>query len=413
MTWKTTTYNRNVLYEQVWKEPILTVAKSYGISNVGLAKICRRLRVPLPWRGYWEKVRNGERIKRPALADLRPGEPEEYVSEKWAKPVVELEQKGEFDQAASREHQADQEIVVPPELVDPHRLVVQTEKSLRGGKRNEQGLQIIRAEKRLSVKVAGASIDRAMRIMDSLLKGLESRGYGVSVGVGETKGTTAKVLGETLHFWLEEQVDRTERPLTAEQKTEKKQFPWRHSAQYDYRPNGRLTLRIGDSTRYGGRRCSDGSKQKLENCLNKFIEGLVRAAESQLAERLEDERRQRERQEEERRRWENYQKQEKERQRVEKLKQDLESWSLSRRIREYVTDLRENAVEPNRWTIWEVPLPEWMEWALKYADEIDPVSPIRKDRELKTALPPASNADRVVPLLPEGGIIGEVPEGGN
>jgi hypothetical protein len=68
MTWKTTTYKRNVLYEQVWAEPILTVAKSYGISNVALGKICRKLRVPRPWRGYWSKVRNGEKIKRPALA---------------------------------------------------------------------------------------------------------------------------------------------------------------------------------------------------------------------------------------------------------------------------------------------------------------------------------------------------------
>ena len=37
-------------------------------------------------------------------------------------------------------------------------------------------------------------------------------GYDVLVGVGETKGLTAKVLGEAL-LLAEEQVERTERPL--------------------------------------------------------------------------------------------------------------------------------------------------------------------------------------------------------
>ncbi len=33
------------------------------------------------------------------------------------------------------------------------------------------------------------------------------------------------------------------------------------------------------------------------------------------------------------------------------------------------------------WKIGEVPLAEWMEWALSYADKIDPVGPIRKTRQ--------------------------------
>ena len=31
----------------------------------------------------------------------------------------------------------------------------------------------------------------------------------------------------------------------------------------------------------------------------------------------------------------------------------------------------------------DVPLPEWMEWALQYADRIDPVAPIRKARQMQ------------------------------
>lgn len=32
-----------------------TVAKEYGVSDVALGKICKKLLVPLPERGYWAK----------------------------------------------------------------------------------------------------------------------------------------------------------------------------------------------------------------------------------------------------------------------------------------------------------------------------------------------------------------------
>jgi hypothetical protein len=37
-------YDRAALYEQVWSLPVQDVAKSYGISDVRLGKVCRKLR---------------------------------------------------------------------------------------------------------------------------------------------------------------------------------------------------------------------------------------------------------------------------------------------------------------------------------------------------------------------------------
>jgi hypothetical protein len=62
-----TSYDRDVLYEQVWAEPVRDLAKRYGVSDVALAKACRRLSVPLPGRGYWAKRRAGMAPPRPAL----------------------------------------------------------------------------------------------------------------------------------------------------------------------------------------------------------------------------------------------------------------------------------------------------------------------------------------------------------
>jgi len=46
---------REELYEAVWAESVQSLAKALGISDVGLAKICKKLNVPRPGRGYWAK----------------------------------------------------------------------------------------------------------------------------------------------------------------------------------------------------------------------------------------------------------------------------------------------------------------------------------------------------------------------
>jgi hypothetical protein len=69
---RTEIYEREKLYEEVWKEPVLVVANRYGVSNVALAKACRKLAVPLPPRGYWAKVQAGR--KPPPRPPLPPYE---------------------------------------------------------------------------------------------------------------------------------------------------------------------------------------------------------------------------------------------------------------------------------------------------------------------------------------------------
>lgn len=49
------TLAREDLYELVWSKPITELAKDFGLSDVALAKRCRRLGVPVPGRGYWAR----------------------------------------------------------------------------------------------------------------------------------------------------------------------------------------------------------------------------------------------------------------------------------------------------------------------------------------------------------------------
>jgi hypothetical protein len=64
--------SREKLYEEVWREPMLKVAKSYGVSSSYLARICMKLNVPRPERGYWAKLAAGHKVEVPPLPEAPP-----------------------------------------------------------------------------------------------------------------------------------------------------------------------------------------------------------------------------------------------------------------------------------------------------------------------------------------------------
>ena len=56
------TVTREALYELIWATPIDRLAKDYGISGRGLQKICERLTILTPPRGYWAKLAAGKNV---------------------------------------------------------------------------------------------------------------------------------------------------------------------------------------------------------------------------------------------------------------------------------------------------------------------------------------------------------------
>lgn len=71
--------DREELFERVWSTPLYKLAEEWGLSGTGLRKACRRLQVPTPGRGYWQKVKAGKKVRRPSLPELPDGEAEEVV----------------------------------------------------------------------------------------------------------------------------------------------------------------------------------------------------------------------------------------------------------------------------------------------------------------------------------------------
>lgn len=58
---------RKKLYAEVWSEPLISLSKKYGISNVALKKRCIKLQIPTPPPGYWTIFRSGGQTEHPPL----------------------------------------------------------------------------------------------------------------------------------------------------------------------------------------------------------------------------------------------------------------------------------------------------------------------------------------------------------
>jgi len=56
------TVSREELFRQVWTTPMNHLSAQYGISGNGLAKICDRLRIPYPPRGWWARKAAGKKV---------------------------------------------------------------------------------------------------------------------------------------------------------------------------------------------------------------------------------------------------------------------------------------------------------------------------------------------------------------
>lgn len=54
-------------FDEIWGKPATQVAKEYGISDVGLGKVCRQLNIPKPEPGYWRRKELGLKVRRAPL----------------------------------------------------------------------------------------------------------------------------------------------------------------------------------------------------------------------------------------------------------------------------------------------------------------------------------------------------------
>jgi hypothetical protein len=136
---ETRTYEREKLYNEVWAEPMTTVAKRYGISDVALRKQCKKLDIPLPKKGHWAKVQAGHKVKVPPLPKSDgPDQTVVFVNDTYKNLSPGLKASDRLLFLSEEEREAVKEycagLTVPSELSKLHGLVANTKQYYRARK---------------------------------------------------------------------------------------------------------------------------------------------------------------------------------------------------------------------------------------------------------------------------------------
>ncbi len=309
MGWTTLAYTREQLFAKVWESPVTHVAAEIGISDVGLAKICRRMDIPLPGRGYWARRVAGYKTTIPKLGPTKPGTMLSYATRRYEGSPADAEARSAVLEQIREQASSMPRIAVPPALVEPHKLVKQSLAVLEKAS-PDQFEELLHKRGCLDVLANGEGLGRAIRIMDTLLKAFEEQGHTVEVSApvpaatkyGRTPSKTLVHIGSsTVQIGISERIRRSPLPYP---EPPKPRGPYdyvpRPRRQYEYRPTGRLSLSIKNVTLPGApERWDDSKDEKLEDFLNDFVASVVVAAEVQRLNviRAEEERQARIRQE--------------------------------------------------------------------------------------------------------------------
>lgn len=276
MHWTTSLFLRETLYAEVWAEPVTTVAIRYGISNVGLRKICRKLGVPLPGRGYWAKVASGKRPRVTPLSATHRG-PKAYE-----RRVLVDEQA--TDRAARSGSLLDSEgpkawpaISLKSREDELHAVVRRTGQRLGTKSRVQSGLLHCRAHDVFEFRVSESQKLRAQRVIDAILTNMLAAGAALVAGVREKTPVHLSVLGESVTLSIKEEVRRTRREPTREEAARQKREYWYQPDLYVYEATGKLTVVVLGVNRYSPiLTVSDGVSQPLERRLEGVVQRIWR-----------------------------------------------------------------------------------------------------------------------------------------
>ena len=360
---------RQDLYDKVWLKPVSELAKELQISDVAIGKICKKLNVPKPPVGYWQKLKFGYGMKiTPLPPVVKGGETEVTVSLFKNQPTSGWLSERVSEQIAN-EKRPENRIVVSKTLRDPHQFIVETRKFLEGQKEGRYNrLEIPRDSTCLSIQVSANLIARSLRIMDALIKAMESRGYKVEV-TKEWLPLTKVIIGETkVQVRLLEKVRREENEGSEEEKRS-----WRFE-RYKYISTGILSFEVEE---YWADRCqkkwSDAPDALLEDQLNEVVVGLYTIAEAVRLKKIEREKEDQQRKDEQLRREKAEQEKKAEEERLKTLERQFELWMRSNNLKTFIAECEKSLIDRHGSLAPGSPEAQWLQWARKHADNLDPI----------------------------------------
>ena len=363
------TWNRVELYTEIWEPPLVKIAPKYGISAVALGKVCRKLQIPLPGRGYWVKKEFDKPVKRLPL----PVAKNLPIVHRIKFPAA---QGSSNSQAVLPEPEpTDPEYVRIKELesrtisVDPgarrHKLVIATERILKHAQANYRGiLELPYDQPCLDIRVSKEAVERSLTFINAVIITLETEGFPVTVEKGK-HGTGAQVFGHRAAFAVVEKIREKRRK-------DVKQYSWNRIG-IEYMPSGELEFRVGEYT-YGGK-FRDSKKFRLEVLLPSCVGAIMREGRSKILSAKLEAQRSIERQKKEQERAELARQIRDEEEKVQDLEAWVSSWTQGQHMRDFISALERFWNKEGHDLSPKAPKGQRIIWMKQQADRMDPMLP--------------------------------------
>lgn len=355
--------SRQELYDLVWSKPMTSLAKEYNISDNGLRKICKKLSIPLPELGYWQKVQYGKKVKIIPLSKDFKGEDTVVLSERNEETNNENNIFSEYHKLL-KNITADTSLSfnVPDRLSNPDKLIIEAKNDFDTRKHKEYAVYrgiMSTSSGIISISVAPKNINRALRIMDKIIKLLKLRGHNIIV---KENTTYAFVKGEEIKIRFREKLKKIV--------TKHEKYSWNNT---EYITSDILSFKIDE---YPEKEFNDSSNQLLEEQLPKILTKLELVSENLKKKREERENWQRE--------YKRMRDAEEEIKRIKtteienfkKLLDNSERWKKAVDMRNYIKEIENNAIKENKLS---KELSTWIKWALDKADWYDPLTDKKDD----------------------------------
>ena len=354
---KKITLTRKELYDLVWSSPLSTLCKRYNISYSVLINVCKKLNVPIPEAGHWQKVQFDKPISIKPFPLEHDGINEFTFNEVsigtssngLQSPILIKKMEIENDPKVS--------LVVHKNLQSPDILIkerLDAMKKWKAIRNTKDGIYASFPRNIISIDVSEENYNRAICFMDAFIKLLRARGHEIICD----GGTFIIVDNQKMQISL---VERMKREMVQHEK-----YDWK-SAKYSN--SGILLIRF----REGAYRTTDWAegKQPIEKLLSKIMANIEIKAQELKEYRIRLEKSWAEQREqrliiEER---ENLVKQELTN--FKALISEAERWFQIKKIRSYIDDVEAKLQTSGNHS---EELKNWVSWARKKLDWYEPNS---------------------------------------
>lgn len=185
---ETIKFTRKELYDLVWENPLSKLARKYNLSDNGLRKVCKKLDIPLPKNGHWQKIQFNKKVIKEKLPLNNTVDASITLKFRDNTETIIDGEVNELNQLTKElQTTLKNTILFPEKLTKPNQLTIDAKNDLKKKEpsynHNIKGL-LNTSTDILNITVSPQNVKRALLFMDVFIKAIQKRGHKIIVKEG-------------------------------------------------------------------------------------------------------------------------------------------------------------------------------------------------------------------------------------